>query len=258
MIAPGFLFTQTALRTYRECPYRFRLRYLEGVPWPATPADPALERTLELGRRFHELARQHYLGLEVSEQVRFAGKPLADWWKALQERPPELSGCERLYPEATLSVPVGAFRLSARYDLLAIGEMKACIVDWKTGELPPAAALAEDVQTRVYLCVLAEGGAAYHGGQPLAPEDLRLIYWHPETTVAIDYDARRHEENRAFLVEWIAEIARRAPEEMWRVEDDRVCARCGYAPVCGRPGGGVLEWEEEEEEMPPEWPVEAA
>lgn len=257
MIAPGFLFTQTALRTYRECPYRFRLRYLEGVPWPAAPGDPALERAAELGRRFHELARQHYLGLEVGEQVRFAGEPLASWWQALHERPPELAGCNRCYPEAALSIPVGAFRLSARYDLLAIGEAEACIVDWKTGELPPAAALAEELQTRVYLYVLAEGGAAYHGGKPFAPEALRLIYWHPQATVRVDYHTRMHRENRTLLEEWIAEIVRRSPEDMRPVEDPQICARCGYAPVCGRPGAGVPDWDEEEEAFP-EWPLEAA
>ncbi|MGC8874778.1 MAG: PD-(D/E)XK nuclease family protein [Chloroflexia bacterium] len=256
MVAPGFLFTQTALRTYRECPYRFRLRYLEEIPWPAVPAGQGAEQAVELGRRFHELARQHYLGLDPSDQAHSAGEPLLSWWQALQRRPPDLAHCTRCYPEAALSVPMGTFRLSARYDLLALGEDEARIVDWKTGDLPTEATLAEDLQTRVYLYVLAEGGAAYHEGRPFLPERLSLIYWHPQASVRIDYDTRRHTENWAFLEGLIAEIARCPAETMLPTEDLRACAHCGYASLCGRPGEGVLEWEEEEGEALLAWPVE--
>ncbi len=252
------MFTQTALRAYRECPYRFRLRYLEGVPWPAAPTDPAAERALDLGRRFHELARQHYLGLEVDEQARSAGPPLADWWQALRTRPPDLAGYPERYPEVALSVPLGRFRLSARYDLLAIGEKGARIVDWKIGVLPLSPVLAQDLQTQVYLYVLAEGNTVYRRGRLLAPESLSLVYWNPRETLLVGYDARTHAQTRAFLEGLVDEIAQCDPAAMRPVEDPSTCSRCGYAALCGLPSGGILEWEEEEEEAFPEWPPEEA
>ncbi len=248
-LQPGFTFTQTALRTYQECPYRFYLRYLAKVPWPAWPAEAATAAALERGRRFHELARQHFLGLEAGEQARAAGGDLATWWTALQTAPPDLAAWPRRLPEAGLSVPLGEYRLAARYDLLAMGEESALIVDWKTGRpLPAAAALAQDTQTRVYLYVLAEGSAVY-AGRPLAPDALALLYWHPAgpTQVRLPYSQARHRADGGFLGALVQEIAARRPQEMARTTDECACRQCAYAPLCGREGRAAGEWEAEEE-----------
>jgi hypothetical protein len=247
-LSAGFPFTQTALRTYLECPYRFRLRYLEGVPWATLPPEPAAEAVLERGRRFHEVARQHFLGLEVAEQATAAGAEVAAWWAALRGSPPDLAAYRHLYPEAGLSVPLGSYRLAARYDLLAVGQDEALIVDWKTGQdLGSPAALGGDVQTRVYLYVLAEGGAVYHAGRPLAAHAVGLLYWHPRgpQQVRLGYSPSRHAADQAFLEALVREVAARRPEEMLPTDDAAACGHCAYTPLCGRPGG-TLEWEPEE------------
>jgi len=244
----GFLFTQTALRTYQECPYRFRLRYLERIPWPAFPAAPEVEAALERGRRFHDLARQRFLGLEVGDQAAACGEEVARWWAALEASPPALEGYPHRFPEAGLSIPFGRYRLAARYDLLAVGEGCACIVDWKTGRpLPAEKVLAQDLQTRVYLFVLAEGGAAYHQGRPLPPERLSLLYWHPAgpTSVRLSYGPERQEEDRACLADLVARISACPAEEMLPVPDEAACRGCAYAPLCGRPGARSEDWEED-------------
>lgn len=248
-IPEGFLFTQTALRTYQECPYRFRLRYIEQIPWPAFPAAPEVEAALERGRRFHELARQRFLGLEVGEQAAAGGEELARWWAALEASPPALEDYPHRFPEAGLSIPFGRYRLGARYDLLAVGEDSACVVDWKTGRpLPSEQVLAQGLQTRVYLFVLAEGGAAYHQGRPLPPERLSLIYWHPAgpTSVRLAYNPERREEDRGFLADLVSRISACPVEEMLPSPDEAACRGCAYAPLCGRPAAGASEWEEEE------------
>jgi len=251
----GFTFTQTALRTYLECPYRFRLRYLEGVPWPALPPGPSGEAALERGQRFHELARQHFLGLDVAGQAGAAGAEIARWWAGLLAVPPDLARYPQRYPEAGLSIPLGEFRLAARYDLLAVGDDAAIVVDWKTGRaLPPAAVLAEDIQTRVYLYVLAEGGAAYCAGRPFAPGALGIVYWHPEgpRQVHLPYDHDRHRADRALLELLVAEVAGRPAEEMLPTRDAAACGRCAHAPLCGRRVTAEVEWEPEEEASPEE------
>ncbi len=256
----GFLFTQTALRTYQECPYRFRLRYIERIPWLAFPAAPEPEAAVEQGRRFHELARQRFLGLEVGEQTASGGEELARWWAALEASPPALEGYPLRFPEAGLSIPLGPYRLGARYDLLAVGKDTACIVDWKTGRpLPPEEVLVRDLQTRVYLFVLAEGGSAYHRGRPLPPERLHLIYWHPvgPTSVRLAYSPERREEDREVLTDLVARISACPVEEMLSSPDKAVCRGCAYAALCGRPVVGAPEWEEEEPLFEGEtWPME--
>lgn len=260
-IPEGFLFTQTALRVYQECPYRFRLRYIEQIPWPAFPAAPEVEAALERGRRFHELARQRLLGLEVGEQAAAGGEEVARWWAALEGFLPALEDYPRRFPEAGLSIPFGRYRLGARYDLLAVGKDSACIVDWKTGRpLPPEQVLAQDLQSRVYLFVLAEGGAAYHQGRPLSPECLSLIYWHPAgpTSVRLPYSLEQQEEDRAFLTDLVARISACPAEEMLPSPDEGACQGCAYAPLCGRPLASLSEWEEEETLFVEgeTWPVE--
>ncbi|MCZ7553427.1 MAG: PD-(D/E)XK nuclease family protein [Anaerolineales bacterium] len=37
----GFHFSQTNLQDYRECPRRFKLRYMLGLAWPAIESEPA-------------------------------------------------------------------------------------------------------------------------------------------------------------------------------------------------------------------------
>ncbi|MBN1484289.1 MAG: PD-(D/E)XK nuclease family protein [Chloroflexia bacterium] len=242
----GFRFSQTALRTYLACPYRFRLRYLERVPWPSFPPNPAVEAALELGRRFHELARQHYLGLDVSDMVEAAGPELAEWWACLQTAGPELPVGAHFYPEAGLSIPWGPYRLAARYDLLAVGPQSVLVVDWKTGRgLPPAG----DVQSRVYLYVLSQGGRAYYPDHTYAAEDLALLYWHPQgpRQQRRDYSAAQQAADHAFLQEMIGEIAARPAQEMQRVEDPAACRDCAYTALCGRPAGSWWEWEAEDD-----------
>lgn len=247
-LSPGFPFTQTALRAYRACPYRFRLRYLEGVPWSALPGNPAAEATVERGRRFHDLARQHWLGLDVADQAA-AWEEDRSWWVALRDTPPDLTAYPQRFPEAGLSIPLGDYRLAARYDLLAMGEGRALIVDWKTGgDLRPEV-LVGDIQTRVYLYVLAVGGAAYQAGRPLPVEGLELLYWHPRgpQQVRLGYSAAQQAADGADLAAWVREIAARRPGDFLPTADGGDCAACAYMALCGR-GAGPTAVEEPEEE----------
>ena len=56
-----------------------------------------------------------------------------EWWAAyLASPPPDLPGSGSI-PSWTLSVPLGAHRLVAKFDLVAIDPgRRAVIVDWKT------------------------------------------------------------------------------------------------------------------------------
>lgn len=254
-LPPGFAFTQTALRAYQECPYRFRLRYLEGVPWSALPLDPAAEPAIERGRLFHELARQHFLGLDVADQAEALGEVGRAWWPSLRDGHPDLAAYPRRFPEAGLSVPLGAYRLAARYDLLAVAAGRALIVDWKTGADLRPATLRSDIQTRVYLYVLAVGGATYHAGRPLPAQELGLLYWHPRgpQQVHCGYSPAQQAADGALLAALVGEIAARRPEELLPTADQRACALCAYATLCGTGPGSAAEWEAEE---PRDWEVD--
>jgi len=249
ILPPGFPFTQTALRAYLECPYRFRLRYIEGVPWSALPPEPAAEAAVERGRHFHELVRQHFLGLDVATQAAALGEAVESWWQTLRDTPPDLAAYPQRFPEAGLSIPMGDYRLAARYDLLAVGEDRALIVDWKTGIDLSQPALAGDIQTRVYLYVLAIGGATYHNGRPLPADGLALLYWHPRgpQEVRLSYSIAQQAADDTLLAALVDEIAARRLEDLRPTTDEATCARCAYNALCGKGRGTDAPWEEEEE-----------
>src|SRR4030095_211067 len=93
----------------------------------------------------------------------------------------DLSGLKDLtglFAEATLSAPLGNFRLLAKYDLIAIGNGNATIYDWKTYRKRPRNEwLSARMQTRVYRALLVHAGAHLNHGKPFAPEQIEMIYW---------------------------------------------------------------------------------
>ena len=64
-----FHFTQSSLQDYLDCPRRFQLRYVLDQPWPAVESEPLIERErlAELGRRFHQMAQRHTVGVPVEQ-----------------------------------------------------------------------------------------------------------------------------------------------------------------------------------------------
>jgi len=161
---PSFQLTtlsQSSLQDYVDCARRFQLRYIDRLAYPAVESEPALENEKHLreGELFHRLVQQFLIGVPAEQVGRLANTDnLNRWWgNFLQSK--NLSGFEDLtglHPEATLSAPLGNFRLLAKYDLIAVRENKAAIYDWKTYRKRPRDEwLSARMQTRVYRALLA-------------------------------------------------------------------------------------------------------
>lgn len=238
-LPPAFQFSQNSLQDYADCPRRFQLRYVQGVRWPAAKSEPleVHERFIEQGTAFHRLVQQHLLGILV-ERLTPSEYPLAEWWEAyLRTPPPNLPTTLRL-PEVQLSTPIGAHRLLAKFDLLAIDPgQRAVIVDWKTTRTrPPREVLARRLQSRVYPFVLVEAGTHLFGG-PIQPQQVSLIYWFapdPAVPEVFAYSRTEHEENRAYLTALIGDILNRADPIWTLTEDESHCRYCVYRSLCDR------------------------
>ncbi|MCJ7584230.1 MAG: PD-(D/E)XK nuclease family protein, partial [Anaerolineales bacterium] len=115
-----FTFSQSSLQDYADCPRRFQLRYIEQLAWPAVETEPAIEneRHQQEGVLFHRLVQQHLIGLPAEKLARLANTPdLRRWWGNWQDFR-SLADLGSLYPELTLSAPLGEHRLLAKYDLV--------------------------------------------------------------------------------------------------------------------------------------------
>ncbi len=233
--------SQSSLQDYVDCAQRFKLRYLDRLSYPAVETEPALEneKHQQEGEYFHRLVQQHLIGIPAEQIARFANTPnLQRWWENFQNAK-DLTGFENLsglYPEATLSAPLGKYRLLAKYDLIAIQDGKAAIYDWKTYRKRPRNEwLAARMQTRVYRALLVQAGAHLNNGKPFEPEQIEMIYWFadfPEEPAHFPYTTAQFKRDWDLLVKLSEEVATVSSYPL--TEDRQKCAFCTYRSYCER------------------------
>lgn len=250
------VFSRQKLLTYLTCQRRFQLRYLRRLPWPVAPQEERWREAAQRGQAFHQLLERHFLGLPVDPG---RDAKLKRWWATFQEAGPDLPNGLAL-PEISVTVPLGEHLLTGRFDLLVLNGPAGHIFDWKTEQRPRSAAdLVADWQTRLYLAILAEGGAALQpGGMALDPDQLKLTVWFvnaPQAAVTVSYSRAEHELNWAEIKALAMEIGDKpAGKGAWPLTDDWAqCGRCAYQVFCGRqaaPAGDILfDWEGKEEPL---------
>jgi hypothetical protein len=241
--------SQSSLQDYMDCAQRFKLRYLDRLSYPAAETEPTLEneKHQQEGEYFHRLVQQHLIGIPAEQIAKFANTAnLQRWWANFQQSP-ELStlreiisngkkGISKLYPEATLSAPLGRYRLLAKYDLIALQDGKAIIYDWKTYRKRPRNEwLAARMQTRVYRALLVQAGAHLNGGKPFEPEQIEMIYWFPDfpdDPARFPYTSAQFQRDWDSLLKLSEEVASASSYPL--TEDRQKCLFCTYRSYCER------------------------
>jgi hypothetical protein len=233
-----FTFSQSSLQDYVDCARRFQLRYIEQLQWPAVETAPVLEnerRQLE-GQQFHRLVQQSLIGLPQDKLTKMAvSDNLNRWWSHwLDFRGLEDLGS--LFPEITLSAPIGKHRLMAKYDLIAIKEGRATVFDWKTyHKRPKDEWMSARLQTKVYRALLIVAGAQLNSGQPFEPEQIEMVYWYadfPTEPSKFPYNKAQHKRDWDGLVKLVNEIS--AKQSFPLTEDEKKCGYCPYRSYCER------------------------
>ena len=235
--------SQSSLQDYVDCARRFQLRYLERLTYPAVESEPALEneKHQQEGEYFHRLVQQHLIGIPAEQIAKLANTVnLQRWWENFLNAK-DLSGFREadltgLYPEATLSAPLGNYRLLAKYDLIAIGTGKATIYDWKTYRKRPRDEwLAARMQTRVYRALLVHAGAHLNNGKSFDPEQIEMVYWFadfPNEPARFTYTSAQYKRDWDTLVKLADEIHSASSHPL---TDDRTkCSYCSYRSYCDR------------------------
>ena len=254
MDTPAFQLTilsQSSLQDYMDCAQRFKLRYLDRLSYPAVETEPTLEneKHQQEGEYFHRLVQQHLIGIPAEQIAKFANTAnLQKWWENFQNSKDltgllevvqkqggrrDLSG---LYPEATLSAPLGKYRLLAKYDLITIQNGKAVIYDWKTYRKRPRNEwLAARMQTRVYQALLVKAGAHLNNGKPFEPEQIEMIYWFadfPNEPARFAYTSAQFKRDWDSLLKLSEEITSAPSYPL--TEDRQKCLYCTYRSYCER------------------------
>ena len=233
--------SQSSLQDYLDCARRFKLRYLDRLSYPAVETEPTLEneKHQQEGEYFHRLVQQHLIGIPAEQITKFANTPnLQRWWENFlrDEDLRSLKDLGGLYPEATLSAPLGKYRLLAKYDLIAIENDKALIYDWKTYRKRPRNEwLSARMQTRVYRALLVNAGAHLHQGRPFEPEQIEMIYWFadfPNEPARFPYTTAQYQRDWDLLIKLSEEIDSASSYPL--TDDRQKCAYCTYRSYCER------------------------
>lgn len=261
-----FSFSQSSLQDFSDCPRRFQLRYLFQLSWPAPIAEPIQEneRLTRAGERFHHLARQALVGISLDalhESVRASEEShLPLWWQHFLQLLPQLRVGE-CHPEYTVSVPMGAHRLLAKFDLVQYlpMEQRAIIWDWKTSQhRPPRARLENRWQTRLYPYLLTRTSLPGQENTPLAPSSIEMVYWFthaPDQPERFPYSEEQFHRDEESLQAILVEIDRRRPDQFNQTDDERQCRFCVYRSLCER---GIHAGSLEEIESDTDNPVESS
>jgi len=241
----SFTFSQSSLQDYHDCARRFQLRYIEKLQWPAVETAPVMEneRRQAEGQQFHRLVQQTLIGLPIEKMARFVensgSADLERWWgHFISARSASLAELEdaALYPEHSLSVPIGKHRAVAKYDLIAVKNGKVTIYDWKTNHKRPKNEwMAARLQTRIYQSLLVHAGTHLYNKQTIEAEQVSMIYWYadfPDEPSIFEYDRVKCENDWTDLGKLISEISARQSFPL--TEDDRKCGFCQFRSFCER------------------------
>lgn len=255
-------FSQGSLQAYVDCQRLFQLRYLERLSWPAPEIEPSLENEhyLQRGSIFHNMAHQLFSGVPKERLAHLAAQDvrLNQWWINFIDYYPIIDGYT-LYPEISLTTPIGEHRLVAKYDLIAVktspvhsinepasfgvqGEIEnqaVFIFDWKTSRFRPKQSWqTARLQSRVYPYILVKAGAKLLGSQHLEPGRITMIYWFskfPNQPMQFSYSKARFNEDEAFLLGVVEEINNiQSEEELPKTTIIKRCQYCVYRSLCDR------------------------
>ncbi|MEA4811990.1 MAG: PD-(D/E)XK nuclease family protein [Anaerolineaceae bacterium] len=236
MIPSDFIFSQSSLQSYKNCPRLFELLYLKHLAWPAQKYSDAekYELDLEAGKILHQAICRYLLGFDarnILSNLEAGRDPrLPIWFGNFLGAFPELIEEPALAAEYSLTIPFQNYRLMAKFDCITLKDGGPIIYDWKSSAKKPSLTLLEaSMQTKVYLTAASSLGEDRSKTLPL------IRYWeanYPQLPLIIQSDENKLSQYRADLAKLIAEIE--ACEGFALTEQTKRCQYCKYRSYCKR------------------------
>lgn len=235
LIPPDFLFSQSNLQDFVDCPRLFDYRYLRRINYPAPQSEPLAEYEahVERGSAFHTLIHQHLIGIDAATLTpTIDDADLMRWWENYLRTGLQHAPALHRYPEIALTAPLAGGRLIAKYDLVALDQERAVIMDWKTSlKRPKRQQLLARLQTILYRWMLVTAGHDLNGGAAIAPENITMIYWfaeHPDAPEILPYDAETFAADERALTRLIQDITSRGAGDFPLTDNLARCKFCQY------------------------------
>ena len=232
-----FYFSQLALNVFKQCPLKFRFRYLDQLYWPESRGSREKKQFMERGMKFHRLARNYY-DRGVAKAGNLQDKKLQKWFESLRGFCP-YNEEDRFQPEFELRINCSDVRLLAKYDLLYINnkQNEIFIYDWKTNKKPLSREkLGDSLQTSVYLLVLSQAVNRYFSlDKKITPGDLKIVYWNPrfpQKEISLGYSIAEYTADKEKIKNLISIIKNMSYEDFSDKYNKKSCSFCQYSNLC--------------------------
>lgn len=240
MLPENFAFSQHNLQDYVDCKFRFYLKYIRRMDWPAVESEPLLlhEARMELGQLFHRLVHQYFIGIDpLSLSSAIKDPELLMWWESFLNLDLKQQDGEK-QAEKLVSVPMNGYRLLAKYDLLIQNSPNQFVIyDWKSGNhKPQLSQLLSRQQSHVYPFVLFSS-RMQHFSQKEGLPSVEMSYWYPlfpDVTLSFSYTQEMFDEDTVYYEGLLKEILTLNSEKYDRTTDEKRCAYCRYRSYCDR------------------------
>lgn len=260
-----FSFSQNALQDFQDCNFRFKLRYVDHLAWPAAETDDQLlfEKHQKQGNDLHRLIQQLVAGVPEEKLAQAIDDPQVQlWWDAFHAGQAQLMPVFDEDPEIirlaehTLIGRLDGERLIAKFDLLVIyPEKKLWIYDWKTTRYAVGQnKLAEKIQTMLYPMITVQAGAHWNHGKAWQPEQIEMVYWlaaDPRNPVHFPYHSSQYQVDREYLSALMDEIKQLPEDGFEKTLDISRCRFCPFRSYCDRgvQPGSINELEDAEDNL---------
>lgn len=236
MIPEGFVFSQSSLQSYLNCPRQFELRYIKKLAWPAQKYADTEKYELDLaaGQALHQAIQRYLLGFDehlILERLQAGKDPrIPIWFNNFRSRLGYLKEKPDFIAEVPVSIALEPYWLTAKFDYLCLDDGQASIFDWKTSARKPhKAQLEESMQTKVYLTVAQRAGIGLETKLP------RIRYWEanfPDLDISFTPDEKALDRYARELQTLISEIT--SETEFPRTKVVERCVYCKYRSYCNR------------------------
>jgi len=246
-----FYFTQNSLGTFKNCPFKFKKKYIDNVKWQNEDESTMLEHA-GFGNDFHKLAQRYFMDIPVYEDSFKDNEELYKAFSNLKEYFPKNKEF-KYYPEYSIRYSDGFVRLEANIDLIIEKCDSIEIWDWKTNAKSDGEKYANSLQTAIYMFVLKKCSKSIFGKEF---NDIKMIYFSPERKekiVSVTYSDEKYKKDEKDVTKLIEKVYNFEWEKFDRTNFIKQCKYCEFNIFCNsikdnvKYEFGKLNWDDIEE-----------
>jgi len=246
-----FYFTQNSLNTFKNCPFKFKKKYIDNIKWQSGEESDFLTHA-EFGTDFHKLAQRYFLDIPVFEESFKDREELYKAYLNLKEYFPKNEKF-KYYPEYSIRYSDEFIRLEANIDLIIEKEDSIEIWDWKTNAKSDGDKYLNSLQTSIYMLALKKCSKAIFGKEFA---NIKMVYFSPERKeeiVSITYSDEKYKKDEKDVTKLIEKVYNFEWEKFDRNKYMKQCKFCEFNIFCNSVKNNVkyelgkLDWDDIEE-----------